>query len=151
MGQTSTAILRSLHISINFGCLIIENLQEPGKSDHRTKLHKRARERAGGEVSPVSNPLSSQQNSIIQIIIRSGSIPKRLSSMEYEGYIKAQLPLTVLEAEERNEIIDDRFRGILRTDQVETYKRKKPGFLRGASAKITIRTSDQIGELLLES
>lgn len=41
--------------------------------------------------------------------------------MEYEGYLNAQLLLAVLEVEEGDEVIDDRFRGIFRTNEVESY------------------------------
>jgi hypothetical protein len=104
----------------------------------------------------VSNPFGPQQNGIIQIIIRRGTVAKRLSGMEYEGYINTELLLTFLEAEQRDEVINDRFRGIFRTDQVESYKNGIPfGHLerrpRTWCVEDTVRTSDQIRELLLES
>ena len=62
------------------------------------------------------NPLRSQQNRIIQVIVRSVTIAKRLSSVEYEWYIDAQLFLAFLEVEKRDEVVDKRFRGIFWTN-----------------------------------
>lgn len=44
--------------------------------------------------------------------------------MEDEWYIESQLLLAVLEAKEGDEVIYDRFRCILRTDEVKSCKRK---------------------------
>ena len=72
----------------------------------------------------MSNPLGTQQNSIIQIIIRSRPIAKGLPGMEYERYLDTQLLLTVLEAEQRDQVINNRFCGILWTNKVKSYPQK---------------------------
>ena len=72
----------------------------------------------------MANPLRSQQNRIVQVIVRSVTIAKRLSGVEYEWYIDAQLFLTFLEVEKRDEVVDKRFRGIFWTNQVESCQQK---------------------------
>ena len=91
MEQTSKAIFLSLHISTSFGCLINEDLHEL-KSDLQTKKYNK-----GDTPLPVTNPLGSQQDSVIQVIIRSSSIAEGLSSMENERDTETQLLLTLLE------------------------------------------------------
>ena len=70
------------------------------------------------------NPLRSQQNRIIQVIVRGITIAKSLSGVEYEWYIDAQLFLTLLEVEKRHEVVDKGFRGIFRTNQVKSCQQK---------------------------
>ena len=104
---------------MSFGCLINENLHEP-KSDLQTKKYNK-----GDTPLPMTNPLGTQQESVIQVIIRSGTITESLSSMEYERDIETQLLLTLLEAEEWDEVVYQRFRGIFWTDEVKSYQRKR--------------------------
>ena len=68
--------------------------------------------------------------------------------MEDKWDIESQLLLAVLEAEERDEVVYDRFRRILRSDEIKSYQRKnKFKFLDSTM----LQTGDQIGELFLES
>ena len=69
----------------------------------------------------MTNSLRPQQDSVVQIIVRSGTITKRLSSMEKERDIKTQLFLTVHKAEEWYKVVYERFRRIFWPDQVKSY------------------------------
>ena len=105
----------------------------------------------------MSNPLGTQQNSIIQIIIRGRPIAKGLPGMEYQRYLDTQLLLTVLEAEQRDQVIDDRFRGIFWTNKVKSYPQKKEEFSPsscdpiGATARIFDKPAIRSGNSLLRA
>ena len=71
--------------------------------------------------------------------------------MEDKWDIESQLFLAVPEAEERDYVVYDWFRCILRSDEVESYRRKNQSEPPGGADRITVRTGDQIGELFLES
>jgi len=67
--------------------------------------------------------------------------------MEDKWNIESQLLLAVLEAEERDEVVYDRFRCILRSDEVKSYQYKSQS---KSLDRIMVRTGDQIWELFLE-
>ena len=75
--------------------------------------------------------------------------------MEDKWYVESQLLLAVFEAEERDEVVYDRLRCIFRSDEVKSYARtNRFRFLSAGPTTLTgsiPRTSDQIGELFLES
>ena len=112
IGQTSKGIFRSLHISISFGCLSIENLYSQPQTESDTRTEKNEK----GGSSPVTDALGSQQDGVIQVIICGGTITESLSSMEDKRDIETQLLLTIHEVEEWDEVVYDRFRRIFWAD-----------------------------------
>jgi len=92
-----------------------ESLPPPRtKSDTQTEQNKKTRP------SPVTNSFGSQQDSIVKVIICGGTVTESLSGMEDERDIKTQLLLAVHEAEEWDEVVNNRFRRIFWTDQIKS-------------------------------
>ena len=69
----------------------------------------------------MTDALSPQQQSIIQIVIRFGAISKGLACMEYERNIQPEFFLALLEEKKRFDIIDKRLQDILVTNKIKSY------------------------------